>query len=462
MRTHKGSAQPNPNSPNKSRTRIRHAHVDRSPIYTSGEVFSDGASIELIQEAATQRLCLAVSDGEDCRIASQIEFRGRVYQPPDINPSILRAIKLPSQYGHFKSTAELFTSVQQLLMSRGFPEEAASIASYVSFATWCVEFLPVAPCLLIAGSRPEAVLLLQLLGCLVRRPLPLGEVTRRGLCSLPMDLQLTLLIDQKRISRSVWDLLSASNRRSANIVRNDGLVNILCAKAIYCGDAVQIDNFGDCTLQINLLPSHGRMPILDDKDEREISEEFQAKMLAYRSRNIAKVRESQFDLPNFSSGIRILGRALGASIVDAPEIQAGLCPLLRAYEEARKTSLWLDPRCVVIEAALYHCHEASNKRVLVGEITKTSSTIFRGRGEARQLEAREIGALLRALGLYAKRGGKGYALRLDDGVRRYIHQLAHRYEVATTQEGVAQCSHCAEILGAGDAEGSRGSRLTER
>src|SRR6266478_7059322 len=82
----------------------------------------------------------------------------------------------------FESTVELFTAARELLMSRGFPEEVALTSTYFVFPTWFPEFLPIAPCLSIAGPRPEAALLLQLLGWLVRRPLPLGDVTRSGLC----------------------------------------------------------------------------------------------------------------------------------------------------------------------------------------------------------------------------------------------------------------------------------------
>ena len=448
--TQKHSTQRNSNFPKKSGTRSQHAGDRCPPVHTSGAMFSDGACIELIREAGTGRLCLMLCNGENRRIVSEVEFRGRLYRPANINPSILLAMTLPSKCGQFESTAELFMAARELLMSRGFPEEVALASTYFVFPTWFPEFLPIAPCLSIAGPRPEAALLLQLLGCLVRHPLPLGEVTRDGFCSLPMDLQPTLLIDQERISRSAWGMLSASNRRRAYVPRKGGLVNVFCSKAVYCGDALDGDNFGDGALRINLPPSRGKMPILDEKDETEISGEFQAKMLAYRSRNNVEVRESRFDLPGFTSGIRLLGRVLGASIVNAPELRAGLCSLLREYEEETRASRWFDLRCVTIEAALHHCHTEPGIKVHVGDIAKTVNAILKGRGDTTHLEANEIGAVLKRLRLFAKRDSRGYAIRLDDTVCRYIHQLAYRFEVATAQEGVAMCSHCAEISAAGD------------
>ena len=196
MGTHKRSTQPNSKFPNKSRAKIQRGGEERSAIRTSGEVFDDGSSISLLREAGTGSLCLLVCEGENRIIAPEVQFRGRLYRPADINPSILLAMRLPLKCGHFESTGELFTAVRDLLMNRGFPEEAALPSTYFVFSTWFPEFLPIAPCLLIAGPRPEVALLLQLLGCMVRNPLPLGDLTRDGFCSLPMDLRPTLLIEQ--------------------------------------------------------------------------------------------------------------------------------------------------------------------------------------------------------------------------------------------------------------------------
>jgi len=408
-------------------------------------VFSDGACIELIQEAGTGRLCLLVCDGENRRIASEVEFRDRLYRPANINPSILLAMTLPSKCGHFESTAELFTASRELLMSRGFPEEVALTSTYFVFSTWFPEFLPIAPCLSIAGPRPEAALLLQLLGCLVRRPLPLGDVTRSGLCSLPMHLQPSLLIDQQRISRSAWELLSRSNQHTANVPRKDGLVNIFCAKAVFCEDAICAGNLGDGTFHINAPPSRGRLPILIATDKNEIATAFQSRFLAYRARNICKVRDSQCDFLEFDSRIRILGRVLGAPIVDAPELQADLIPLLRAYQAAIRASKLHDLRCVVIEALLLHCHEKSGEKLFVGQLTKDVNLILKGRGETTEFKPESIGTILRGQGFSPKRGSQGYGILLNESNRRFIHDLAARFGVAEAQEGARKCLHCAEM-----------------
>ena len=431
---------------NKSRSKTQDAMDNYSIIYTTGELFSDGTSIDLLQDAQTGRLRLLVFDGKRCRIAPEIQFRGSVYQPAHLNDSIMQAMRLPSECGPFEKTGELFTAVQELFTGHGFPKDVALPTTYFGFASWFARFLPAAPCLLIAGPRPEVVLFLELLSAVVRHPLPLGDVTRSGLCSLPIHLQPTLLIDQQRISRSTWGLLLSSNHHTANIPRKDGLVNIFCAKAVFCEDMVYAANIGDGTFKINIPPSRGRLPILMAPDKNKITSAFQSRFLAYRLRNICKVRDSQCDFPEFDSRVRILGRVLGAPIVDAPEHQANLGLLLRNYQEGIRASKSLDLRCVVIEALLVHCHEKSEEKLHVGELTKTVNLIMKGRGQTTESTPESIGAILRDHNFCPKRDRQGYAILLNGGNPRYVHQLARTYDVAAAQGIPEKCLHCAEML----------------
>jgi hypothetical protein len=446
MRVLKNSSNRNSKFPPKFRSKAHHDIENCPHIRTSGEVFQDGASISLLREPETGSLSLLLSEGKERRIAPKIGFRDNVYLPASINQSIIRVMGLPTKCGHFEKTGELFRAVRELFTSRGFPEDVALPTTYFSFATWFTKFLPAAPCLLIGGSRPEVVLSLELLSCLVRHPLPLGDVTRSSLCSLPMHLEPTLLIDQQRISRSTLGLLGSSNSHTAYVPRKDGLVNICCSKALSCQGTVNIQNFGDSALQINIPPSRGRLPILFAREKEEITTLFQSRFLAYRVRNICKVRDSQCDFPEFDSRIRILGRVLGAPIVDDPELQADLGPLLSNYQDGVLASKWLDLRCVVIEALLVHCHENSGEKLHVGRLTITVNLILRGRGETIKYEPESIGAILREHGFSPKRNRQGYAIFLNESTRRLIHQLAVRFDLATTQADAGKCLHCTEIL----------------
>jgi len=435
--------------------------VDRRPVtWTTGEFFPDGRCIELLRDPKSGRATLLSYDGANSTIAPRVKTRGNVYLPAVLEPSFLRAITLPSPCTDFGSTLELFTAVRAPFTTYGFTEEAALPAAYFIFSTWFPDCLPAAPYLAITGPKPEAGLLLRLFECMVRHALLLADVTRSALCSLPVDLQLTLLIDDGPTSRSVRSLLAASNDRRVFISWKGKLINLFCAKAAYCGLALNDGNVDGTVLHINVPPSRGRLPILDANAQREITEKLQPKMQAYRCRNISRVRESRFDLAGLSSGSRILSRILGACIVDAPELQAGLETILQGQEEHSKAGCWTDLRCVAIEAMLYLGHVETERKIYVGKAAGTASTILRGRGETTPLSPEKFGGVLRFLGLTPQRDKKGFAIVLTDRVRRRIHELARDYDVPAVQERVARCPLCSEILSVAGprVQGNSGSR----
>jgi hypothetical protein len=353
----------------------------------------------------------------------------------------------PEGYGH-KSTIGLFTAIRDVFTFRGLAEGPALLATHFVFSTWFAACLPFAPCLLITGPRPEGHLLLDLLECVVRTPLPVVEVTRSSFLGLPIKSNPTLLVAHERIASSIWDLLRGSNYRNAQMSSKDGPRKIYCAKAIYCGNEESDDSFDDSVLRIELSPSRGRLPFLDEKDKRAISKDLQPKLRAYRDHNLATVTESNFDIPEFTSAIRILSRVLGAPIVDAPELQVGLRLELQKYQEDIQARSWSDPRSVATEALLLHCHRGQAK-VHVGEIASTTNLIRTGRGEKTEVEAREIGAILRRLGLSPKRDSEGFAIPLDNAMHRHIHELGRRFALISV-ELAARCSSCAKIMGTGD------------
>src|ERR1700730_11002253 len=139
---------------------------------------------------------------------------------------------------------------------------------------------------------------------MVRHPLPLVEVNSAGLCALPRQLQPTLLIYPENLSPSALGILSASNKPSGHVSRSGALHNVCFAKALYRGLIFDDECFTDAALSVNLTPSRGRLPILDSKTQEEIAAKLQPMLVDYRLRNFATVRDSKFDLPEFSSGIR--------------------------------------------------------------------------------------------------------------------------------------------------------------
>jgi hypothetical protein len=441
-----------PHRAEDSRKRISRSGDCFLPIPTCGELFDDGGSIDLLFDPAAGRLALVSWDGRKYRIAPSVEHGGRIFRPVDLDPSILRAVTLPTSVSLYGSTEQLFTTVQQLLARYGFPAEVALAATFFLFSTWHIENLSIAPCLRIFGPEPEANLLLQLLGCLVRRSLSLGEVTRKSLCTVLEDLRPTLIVRREQQNSSAMRLLAASDNRHSYFQWKGGLVNIFCAKAIYYGNLLHNDFSNG--LAVNLNPFREKLPVFHAKAAQETVAQLQSKLLAYRLQNISKVADSQFDVPEFNSGIRVLARAMGSCVVDAPHLQSQLIALLQDYQEKIRAQSWLDLRCVAIEALLSGCHkpEAADGKVYVGKSTEIVRAILKGRGRTTRLDPQAIGGIWRALDLSPKRDRHGCAIRLSEEVCRRIHKLAVDYDVAAMQDGQGHCAYCAEIVGGDSTE----------
>ncbi len=434
------------NSDNNVPTASGIADEKVSVVPTGGELLRDGRIIELIRDGQSNRLLLLLSDGNSQTIEPSIKIGDRTFVPPELSLSLSSALTLPSKCESYGNTKQLFESIRDLFLSQGAPEDAALVATHFVFSTWFLEILPAAPCLVIVGARPEALHLLQILESLCRHAIMVGDFNWAALSSLPMVLKPTILIDGEGLKPPALRLLSASNNRSANFLRKGELINFFAAKAIYRGEIVEDQILDDTSLPIILLPTRGKFPMLDQKNQTEIADKFQGRLLGYRLDSMARVRDSRFELPGLNSALRIVSRIFGVCIDGAPGIQAGLDPLLRKYDENGGTDRWFDLRCVAIESLLHHCHQNHESRLHIGTIANTTVLILKGRGQPEQLEPKEIGRVLRSLGFTPKRDSQGFAICLTDGVRRRVHQLARDYRVVALLEGAARCKNCAEFV----------------
>src|ERR1035437_6298155 len=188
-------------------------------------------------------------------------------------------------------------------------EDSAQVSTYFVFASWFSESLPVAPCLILTGTEAEGRVILQLLTSLVRHALPLAEIDINVFDCLPMHIQPTMLIS--RVDPSMWRVLSASNHPHAYLPRKKGLTDLFCAKAAYAGST--LGGVGDeAILNVHCVPNGGRLSAINGAALERIAADFQPKLLDYRFKNVAQVREADFDAPTLPTPLRMMAQALGA------------------------------------------------------------------------------------------------------------------------------------------------------
>jgi len=183
-------------------------------VETAGTAFSDGYSIELIEDANGS---LSFLDSKCVEPQQRIKHAGQVFVPPDLAHSVLTALTFARGRTDYGETADLFAQMFGLFIDRGISEDYALACVYFVFASWFPEFLPVAPCLILTGSEAEARTILRLLAALVRFALPLAEINIDTFDCVTRNLQPTLLISC--IDPKIWRMLFASNHPRAFLPR---------------------------------------------------------------------------------------------------------------------------------------------------------------------------------------------------------------------------------------------------
>ncbi len=412
-------------------------------VETGGLLLSDDYSIELIKDAVGS---LSFLDSKSAKSQQRISHAGQEFVPPELAPSMLEAMTLPRRRNDCGLTVDLFSQIFSLFVNCGLSEDSAQVCTYFVFSSWFPESLPVAPFMLLTGTEAEARVILQLLTSLVRHALPLAEINIDVFDYLPMHVQPTMLIS--RVNPSMWMVMSASNHPHAYLARKKGLTDLFCVKAAYAGSTLGC--VGDqAILNVHCVPNGGRLPVINRATLEKIASDFQPKLLDYRFKNVAQVREADFDAPTLPTPLRMMAQALGACIVDAPQLQADIVRLLESQRAVLRASRSLDLNCAAIEALFACCHgENGDTRVGVIEIATIATAILADRGEAAEFESKRMGSLLRLLGFRTKRDAKGFAIHLTPDVRRLIHSLARDHEVGEWEQTLPVCSQCAEVMSA--------------
>ena len=172
----------------KAKTKAKRAsHATNARIITPGEMFADGAMIELVAgSSGLNKPELLLWNGSKATVGPRVEHCGCVYEAPDLAPSLYRAMRLPFRSSDYSSARRLFAAIGDLFQHHlDLPEQESSLLACFSISTWLADRLPTAPSLAISGPEPElGIEVLRLLSCVCRHPLLLAEVTPGGFRSL--------------------------------------------------------------------------------------------------------------------------------------------------------------------------------------------------------------------------------------------------------------------------------------
>jgi hypothetical protein len=423
-------------------------------IPTGGEVFDDGTVIEVIEDLSQPGgLALLKWNRHRATISPRIVHRGQTYVALTLDPSVRRALRMPSSCSDFVPTATLFEEL--VAVAAKFTDLAERFRERLIFfvlASWLPDCLP-CPINLSLWSPTPAVgaQILILLHCLCRSALLLTGVNASDLRALPDGLPATLLILRPASGRRTNEFLSASGWREFRMARSGRLVEILGAKALST-DAPLNDRTLGPMIQIPVSPSMRSLPKLDHRAQQELAAEFLPKLLRFRLRRCGAVRGEAATDPAEGGSVAPVSQltsGLRACFSDEPELRDRQISLLVEAEQNGHGARRTDPRVLVIEVLWSLCHESGREKAHVAEIAADVNHVLSLKGDL-ELEDRMVGSVLKSLGLLtSKLDRTGRGLKLDPPTRKIIHQLARVHRVPSAETPFAGCPECSLVQPAG-------------
>jgi len=413
------------------------------PIPTAGEFLPNRGILELGREEGNSEVGFLARDGGRYRIVRSVEYDGKTYVPAPADPTVLGALRFPIRAASYSSTRELFDEIRKLLaLYNDLPERFLLQIVYFIFGTWLVDRAPIAPFLsIVAPATASRGVLLQLLALLCRHSLLLTAENPAGLWTLPMYLRPTLLLDAAELSVPVQKFLRASSSQGMHFPRLGQTLDLYCAKAVCSPEPLRDSSLASLALQISLAPTRRELPALSEEASHQIAEEFQAKLLMYRSKTYSHVRPPDFDVAGMTAPTQCLARSLAGCIVDDYKLQAGLVPLLRQQDQEFQVERSAGLESVVLEALLCCSHEGGRATVRAAELAEITNTLLARRGEILRVSPETVGRRLKSIGFRTEPiGSGGNGLWLLGEVRATIHKVARDYGVQ--QDPVNGCTHC--------------------
>lgn len=437
--------------------------ADRRVVRTGGTVFPDGTILEPIATAGnSERLRLAMWSGTRTRVGSEFEHGGQLYEPAALDPTILKALFLPTHVAPAEPARQLLGDMGRVLVTyTGFADRCVTLFTRFSLATFFAQNFSMAPWLAIVGPDPtRRMQLIQLLRCFCWHALPIFDPNVSLICALPREWHFTFLIQQPNLSRQAQRFLHATSRRGGYVLRQGRLLDVYSPCVVLADDPCELSNEALPAIEIPAIPDLPEPALLTDEGMRKIAAEFQPRLLAFFFANNSKVRGSAIDVGALSFSMREVARNLAACTPDDVSLQMETLKALREQDDATRVARWTDENSVLLESLLSFCHDARDG-AYIGEIADTTQYILAERGAPGKLNAKAVGARLRLMQFRPEpRDRVGYRLKFTDGALRLMHRLAFAHNVPAVQNGIARCKYCRDGRNPAGAVGTASVKTT--
>jgi hypothetical protein len=347
---------------------------------------------------------------------------------------------IPPQTLPDSETSDLFNEIKQLVAHCTLlPDDDSALVAFWVISTWFQAVLQVFPGLAISGSGPEAISLLNVLHDLCDAPIRLAGLRRGDLKDLG---GFTLLISEPNLDNRMAALLGNLTNRNFLLVEERSFLRAASSKAVYLGEdsaIKRIQNWIPIQVHATVALDYGAVA---NRSRRQEIDGIKKRMLAYRIKNLSKIRSLEFTPHGLSGEANVIANALGSCIVESPQLQKQLVALLKPQARQHFADRSSGDEALILGAALALCHQDKGQ-IFVREITAEVNRLLAARGETRQLSPEKVGHKLKKIGLYTRRLSQaGNGLILDQATRKRLREIAAAYlgEVLSQENENLHCS----------------------
>jgi hypothetical protein len=357
----------------------------------------------------------------------------------------LQATPVPTGSARYGSTFELFSRLQNAITEQALlPEETSALLTYWTLSTWFADGLPVAPGAVIVGPEFEGDLALRALKHFCRYPLMLARADVTSLQRVDWRSTPTLLFYAPTITKQMATILGCATSRGYMVGDAGEYKDVFGPKAVFIGQEASTDRIPRCSVQVRLQPTSLAPATRHSTPVTEaLVQEIRNQLQRYRCKNLVRAYNSGFDASTLTADTRAIANALGACIVDCPELQSQLVSLLTPAESQRQADRSTCLEAVTLEATLNLAH-AGKAQILVAEVANEVNRIALARGERLRYGAETIGHRLKKIGLSTRRlGSRGRGLVMNLATTTRAHELATVYDVGfDPDENNLHCPLC--------------------
>jgi len=362
------------------------------------------------------------------------------YSPPSMSSAVYRTVRLPNDVAEYQSAREVFAAVYAVLQScSALSRQQCELLTFWCIASWFQDSLDFLPRITISGPRYAADLLFTLLSYVCRRAIPLVGMSSAVLKQINIEqLRPTLLIHQVKASKTVTELLDATDYPGYIFVSAGEFREVCCAKIVYIGETYNPKQ-SVSGLHIH-LGRNAPVPTAPYRSAASV-ERLQNQLFSYFAFNRERTEFLEVAPGELQPEFDVMARRLGAVIINDSGLQRRLVELLKGWSEDLRAERAGGVEGTVLTAALNHAHN-NEPQAYVREVTAGANQIRSEQGEPQKLGNEKVGHLLKKLGLRTHRDMKGSALVFDQETQLLLHELCFEYDVLPA---APECGYCHKL-----------------